>query len=127
MSENALRLITGVRTPCFPYTRRSPLAPFALLWRLPGLTPPPPTRPTHSWWSQSRGTSCTMRPTSSISHTSALCKKTESKRTAFTSSCLTPTPPPQPPLSCRRCDGTGKLTCNKCRGYGYLKKGGDDK
>ena len=30
-------------------------------------------------------------------------------------------------LSCRRCDGTGKLTCNKCRGYGYLKKGSDDK
>ncbi len=29
--------------------------------------------------------------------------------------------------SCRRCDGTGKLTCNKCRGYGYLKKGPDDK
>ena len=32
-----------------------------------------------------------------------------------------------PLLSCRRCDGTGKLTCNKCRGYGYLKKGSDDK
>ncbi len=28
--------------------------------------------------------------------------------------------------SCRRCDGTGKLTCNKCRGFGYLKKGPDD-
>jgi len=31
------------------------------------------------------------------------------------------------PNSCRRCDGAGKLTCNKCRGYGYLKKGPDDK
>lgn len=24
---------------------------------------------------------------------------------------------------CVRCDGTGKLVCNKCRGYGYLRKG----
>ena len=28
--------------------------------------------------------------------------------------------------SCRRCDGTGKLVCAKCRGYGYLKKGGEE-
>jgi len=36
-------------------------------------------------------------------------------------------PPSFPPASCRRCDGTGTLVCNKCRGYGYLKKGPDDK
>jgi hypothetical protein len=23
--------------------------------------------------------------------------------------------------NCRRCDGTGKLTCRKCRGYGFLR------
>ena len=28
--------------------------------------------------------------------------------------------------SCRRCDGAGKLTCLKCKGYGYLKKGAED-
>jgi hypothetical protein len=37
-----------------------------------------------------------------------------------------PRPAPLSLRSCRRCDGTGKLTCNKCRGYGYLKKGPDD-
>ena len=30
------------------------------------------------------------------------------------------------PRSCRKCDGTGKLACGKCRGYGYLKKGGEE-
>lgn len=34
---------------------------------------------------------------------------------------------PRASRSCRRCDGTGLLTCNKCRGYGYMKKGPDDK
>lgn len=23
--------------------------------------------------------------------------------------------------NCRRCDGSGKLTCRKCRGYGFLR------
>lgn len=31
-----------------------------------------------------------------------------------------------PPRSCKGCDGTGKMTCSKCRGYGYLKKGEGD-
>jgi len=28
--------------------------------------------------------------------------------------------------SCQRCDGTGKLTCTKCRGPGFLRKGPND-
>lgn len=27
---------------------------------------------------------------------------------------------------CPRCDGTGKLVCNKCKGYGFLRRGPDD-
>ena len=114
MSENALALITGVSAPFRSPRRRltarvrstSSEAPLSLL-----LLPPAQLVVTVTGFQ--------LYKDANEFYFSQECAVAASAAAARASS-------PAPPCSCRRCDGAGKMTCSKCRGYGYLKKGPDD-
>ena len=89
-----------------------------------------------SWWCASPASSCTRTPTSfTLPSSASLRRRRAAPRAApcalFPRSAAALRAELRrarrlAPRSCRRCDGTGKLACGKCRGYGYLKKGGEE-
>jgi len=89
-----------------------------------------------SWWCASPAFSCTRTPTSFTSPSSASPRRPRAapraaRRALFLRFAAARRAERHlsrrfAPRSCRRCDGTGKLACGKCRGYGYLKKGGEE-
>ena len=113
MSENALALITGVRAGLRLAADRALTEHRARRPRSRLSPPPPPV--------VSAGGHCDRLPALQGRQRVLLLTRVRRRRAAVTRARS-----PTPLFSCRRCDGAGKMTCSKCRGYGYLKKGPDD-